>query len=105
MALSQPELASTPPSGRHATPYTLQPCPRNTLRGAPPPRLSTCQRLTALSKPALASRLPSSRPLSSRRLPVVKTKPYTAARSPFAAPPAKPCLPSHSRIVVSQVPF
>src|SRR5947207_14024653 len=58
MALSQPELASAPPSGRHATPYTLQPCPRNTPRGAPPPRLSTCQSLTALSEPALASREP-----------------------------------------------
>src|SRR5260221_38195 len=58
IALSQPELASTPPSGRHATPYTLQPCPRNTPGGAPPPRLSTCQRLTTPSTPALASREP-----------------------------------------------
>src|SRR5260370_17090346 len=104
MALSQPELASTPPSGRHATPYTLQPCPRNTLRGAPPPRLSTCQRLTALSEPALASRVPSSLPLSRRRLSGVKAKPYTAARWPCSTPPALPSFPSPTPTLPSQLP-
>src|SRR2546421_6141789 len=58
IALSHPELASRLPSGRHATPYTTQRWPRNTLDSFLPPLPATFQRLTTVSAPALASRVP-----------------------------------------------
>src|SRR2546422_6355466 len=56
MALSHPELASRLPSGLHATPYTFQRWPPNTLGSVAP---ATSQRVTRVSAPALASRVPS----------------------------------------------
>src|SRR5207244_1322472 len=56
MLRSHPLVASTHPSGRHATPYTVHVWPRNTRGGLRP---STSQRQTSVSEPTLASWLPS----------------------------------------------
>src|SRR5207237_343526 len=59
IVLSTPELASPLPSGVQATPYTLHSWPPKRPRGVPSPRPFTCQMVTTLSIPALASWVPS----------------------------------------------
>ncbi len=56
MSVCNSQLARNLPSGLHATPYTIQLCPRNTLDAVP---VVTSQMVTNVSVLELARCLPS----------------------------------------------
>src|SRR5439155_583407 len=59
MVLSHPPLASSRPSGLHATPCTVRLCPHNTLDGIPPPLPTASHMVTSVFVPPLTTCVPS----------------------------------------------